>query len=53
LSDPNSKIAKAVDGAANIITAAICATTGNKPATVCSAPGVTAAGALLPGTGNG
>lgn len=36
-----------------MITAAVCVTTGNKPADVCSSAGVTAAAALLPGTGNG
>jgi hypothetical protein len=51
LSDPTSDIAKAVGGAANVITAAICTTTGNKPANVCSSSGVTAAAALLPNSG--
>jgi hypothetical protein len=36
LKDPNSPIAKAVDGTANYITAAICKVTGNKPATACT-----------------
>jgi hypothetical protein len=47
LSDPTSAIAKSIDGTANWITAAVCASTGGKPATVCSAPGVTAAAASL------
>lgn len=47
LADPNSPVAKAVDGSANVLTAAICTTTNNQPATVCSAPGVTAAAAAL------
>lgn len=42
LSDPTSPIAQAVDGAANQITAAICASTGNAPADVCNSPGVRA-----------
>jgi hypothetical protein len=47
LSDPNSAIAKSIDGTANVITAAVCASTGGTPASVCSAPGVTAAAATL------
>ncbi len=43
LSDPDSNIAKGVDGTANVITAAICATTNNQPANVCNAAGVQAA----------
>jgi hypothetical protein len=38
LHNPASPIAQGADGAANYITAAICATTGNRPASVCSAP---------------
>lgn len=45
--DPNSDVAKAVDGSANTITAAVCKLTGSKPANVCSAPGVQAAAAKL------
>jgi hypothetical protein len=41
LSDPSSPIAKAVDGAANEITAAICKLTDNQPANVCTAPSIT------------
>ncbi len=36
LSNPNSKVAKAIDGLANYITAAICGTTGNAPASACT-----------------
>ena len=37
LSNPNSAVAKAVDGTANYITAAICKLTGNQPASACTA----------------
>jgi hypothetical protein len=47
LSDPSSPIAKGADGAANLITAAICKMTGGQPGNVCSAPGVTAASGSL------
>jgi hypothetical protein len=53
LSDPSSPVAQGVDGAANAITAAICASTGNQPGNVCSAPGVTAAKAKLASASNG
>ncbi len=36
LSNPNSAVAKAVDGTANYITAAICKLTGNQPASACT-----------------
>jgi hypothetical protein len=36
LSNQNSPVAKAVDGTANYITAAICKMTGNQPANVCT-----------------
>ncbi len=36
LTNPNSKVAKGVDGAANTITAAICKLTNNQPTTVCN-----------------
>jgi Domain of unknown function (DUF929) len=36
LSNPNSPVAKAVDGTANYITAAICKMTGNQPASACT-----------------
>ncbi len=38
LKNPNDPVAQAVDGAANYITASICKMTGDKPASVCSAP---------------
>jgi hypothetical protein len=47
LKNPADPTAQAIDGAANAITAAICKTTTNQPATVCGAPGVTAAAATL------
>ncbi len=37
LSNPNTAVAKAVDGTANYITAAICKLTGNQPASACTA----------------
>jgi thiol-disulfide isomerase/thioredoxin len=37
LSNPNNAVAKAVDGTANYITAAICKLTGNQPASACTA----------------
>ncbi|HVU73035.1 MAG TPA: DUF929 family protein [Mycobacteriales bacterium] len=43
LSDPSSPVAKAVIAVANRITAQLCTLTGNQPANVCSASGVTAA----------
>jgi hypothetical protein len=43
LSDPTSPVAKAVDGSANVLTAALCEVTGQQPTAVCTAPGVTAA----------
>jgi hypothetical protein len=36
LSNPSSTVAKAVDGTANYITAAICKMTGNQPASACT-----------------
>lgn len=46
---PSSDIAKAVLGGANLTTAKLCQLTGNKPADVCTSPGVTAAAAALTG----
>jgi thiol-disulfide isomerase/thioredoxin len=37
LSDPTSDIAQAVDGAANVFTAALCKLTGDQPADICTA----------------
>jgi hypothetical protein len=51
LSDPTSPIAKGVDGTANVITAAVCASTGGKPGNVCSASGVVQATARLNAAG--
>ena len=36
LSNPNSTVARSVDGTANYITAAICSMTGNQPASACT-----------------
>ena len=47
LSDPSSPIAKAIDGTANVITAALCKLTSSKPANVCASAGVSAAAAAL------
>lgn len=47
LANPADPIAQAVDGTANLITAAVCKTTGGQPANVCTAPGVTAAAGKL------
>jgi hypothetical protein len=43
LSDPTSPVAKAVDGSANVLTAALCEVTGQQPTAVCTAPGVVSA----------
>jgi hypothetical protein len=47
LSDPTSTVAKAVDGSANVFTAAICEVTGGQPAAVCTGPAVRASQARL------
>ena len=47
LSDPTSDIAKAVISNANVLTAAICQATANKPADVCTSAGVKAGAAAL------
>ncbi|WP_295694190.1 DUF929 family protein [Lapillicoccus sp.] len=47
LTDPSSALSKAVIGGANLTTARICQTTGNKPADVCTSAGVTAAAAAM------
>jgi len=49
LADPSSAVARAVDGEANVLTAAICTSTGNKPAAVCTARGVVTAATKLGG----
>jgi thiol-disulfide isomerase/thioredoxin len=43
LANPSSTVAKAIDGAANHITAAICKITNDQPASVCKSAGVSAA----------
>jgi hypothetical protein len=48
LADPTSKVAKDVFGHANYLTAAICQTTQNQPATVCSDPVIAAIEQSLP-----
>jgi Domain of unknown function (DUF929) len=47
INDPSSKIGEAVIGNANVLTAAICKVTGDKPANVCTSPGVKAGAAGL------
>jgi hypothetical protein len=47
LQDSSGGVAQAVLGAANQITAAICAATGQSPSDVCSTPGVDATSASL------
>lgn len=49
LADPASDVARAIDGTANLVSAAICRLTDNKPATVCSSSAVTAAAQALGG----
>jgi hypothetical protein len=45
--DPASPVAKDIDGAANMITAAICTLTHGQPRNVCASAGVAAAGRSL------
>ncbi|GAA0589471.1 DUF929 family protein [Kribbella sandramycini] len=47
LKDPSDPIAKAVDGSANVYTAAFCQLTNNQPADVCSTDAVKAAAGKL------
>jgi hypothetical protein len=47
LNNPSSTVAKDIDGAANILTAALCKVTGGQPAGVCSSAGVKAAAGSL------
>ena len=47
LSDPTSPVGQAIVGAANELTAAICATTGQRPTRVCRSPGVRAGAVRL------
>jgi hypothetical protein len=43
LSNPSSPIAQAVDGGANLLSAAICSATHDQPRSVCESPGIIAA----------
>jgi hypothetical protein len=45
--DPGSPVGKDIDGAANMITAAICKLTHGQPRNVCASPGVAAAARSL------
>jgi hypothetical protein len=45
LANPQSQIARRIDGLANLFTAAICKVTNGRPAAVCKSQGVVAAGA--------
>jgi Domain of unknown function (DUF929) len=47
MGDPGSPVARDIDGAANIISAAICKVTNGQPGGVCSSAGVTAAAGSL------
>jgi thiol-disulfide isomerase/thioredoxin len=47
LHDPSSPVAQGADGAANLMTAAICKMTGGQPGSVCTAPGVVKASGSL------
>ena len=48
LSDPTAATTQEIGGAANMFTAALCQLTNGQPVDVCTAPGVTAGGSLLP-----
>ncbi len=50
LDNPSSQVARAVDGTANLMTAAICRTTGGRPGSVCNSDGVRAAERVLGGS---
>ena len=47
LADPDSTIARAIDGAANVYTAALCTLTDGQPGTVCRSAGVRAAAQVI------
>lgn len=49
ISDPNSKVGKTIQAAADVFTAIICESTGGQPSNVCTAAGVTAAEAAVNG----
>ena len=48
VSDPSTPIARGIDGAANVITAALCTLTAGQPGAVCTRTGVQAASKSLP-----
>lgn len=48
LSRPTSAAGRAIDGAANLITAGLCQATGGQPSSVCTSSGVIAAAKALP-----
>jgi hypothetical protein len=50
LKDPNDPVAQAIDGSANLLSAALCALTNQKPAAVCTSSGVKAAATKLAGS---
>jgi Domain of unknown function (DUF929) len=52
MADPSSPIAKAIDGTANVLTAALCSLTQNKPADVCTSQGVELGTAKLVASGS-
>jgi hypothetical protein len=47
LDDPTDMVAQAIDGSANVLTAALCELTGNEPADVCTSVGVVTAARAL------
>ena len=47
LADPRNRIAREVDGLANLFTAAVCSATNGRPGSVCSTRGVRAAAAAV------
>ncbi len=47
LSDPTNSVTRSIVGTANYISAAICASTKERPSSVCTSPGVTAASKAL------
>jgi len=49
LADPTSRVAKSVDGAANLITAGLCSVTHNQPANVCADAPITSLESRLGG----
>jgi thiol-disulfide isomerase/thioredoxin len=49
LSDPNSDIAKGIDGAANVLTAGLCRLTNNTPANVCTTEPIASLSSQLSG----